>query len=63
MTPLSKEWLKVVGEAIGKTPDETLKMIGEWWYQGDTLPVINNKLTKLAEANGKKLVLVAQDNN
>ncbi len=63
MTPLSKEWLKVVGEAIGKTPDETLKMIGEWWYQGDTLPVINNKLTKLAEANGKKPVLVAQDNN
>ena len=63
MTPLSKEWLKVVGDAIGKTPEETLKMIGEWWYQGDKLPVINNKLMKLAEANGKKLVLVDKGNN
>lgn len=63
MTPLSKEWLKVVGEAIGKTPDETLKLIGEWWYQNDTLPVINQKLMRLAEANGKKLILVDQNNN
>lgn len=63
MTPLSNEWLKVVGEAIGKTPDETLKMIGEWWYQGRTLPVINNELMRLAEANGKKLILVDQCNN
>lgn len=63
MTPLSKEWLKVVGEAIGKTPDEVLKQIGEWWYQGHTLPMINNELTRLAEANGKKLVLVDQQNN
>jgi hypothetical protein len=63
MTPLSKEWLKVVGEAIGKSPDETLKMIGQWWWQGHTLPMINNELTRLAEANGKKLVLVDQQNN
>lgn len=63
MVPLSKEWLKVVGDAIGKTADDTLKMIGEWWYQGDTLPVINNKLMRLAEANGKKLVLVDQNKN
>lgn len=63
MTPLSKEWLKVVGEAIGKEPNEVLKMIGEWWYQGHTLPMINKELTRLAEANGKKLILVDQQNN
>ena len=63
MVPLSKEWLKVVGEAVGKAPDEVLKMIGEWWYQGDTLPVINAKLTRLASENGKKLILVDQTNN
>jgi hypothetical protein len=63
MVPLSKEWLKVVGEAVGKTPDEVLKMIGEWWYQGHTLPVINAKLKRLAEDNGKKLILVDQTNN
>ena len=63
MVPLSKEWLKVVGDAIGKTPDDTLKMIGEWWYQSDTLPIINKKLMRLAEANGKTLILVDQGNN
>lgn len=63
MVPLSKEWLKVVGDAIGKTPDDTLKLIGEWWYQGCTLKVINYELMKLAEANGKKLILVDQSNN
>lgn len=63
MTPLSKEWLQAVGDAIGKPPDEVLKMIGEWWYQGHTLPVINRQLERLAEDNGKKLVLVNQNNN
>lgn len=63
MTPLSKEWLQVVGDAIGKKPDEVLKMIGEWWYQGHTLLAINNELKNLASANGKKLILVDQNNN
>lgn len=63
MTPLSKEWLKVVGEAIGKEPDEVLKLVGTLWYQGHTLPMINNELARLAEANGKTLILVDQQNN
>jgi hypothetical protein len=63
MVPLSKEWLQLVGEAIGKTPDEVLKLVGEMWYQGRTLSAINNELAKLAEANGKKLILVDQQNN
>jgi hypothetical protein len=63
MTPLSEEWLQAVGEAIGKTPDEVLKMIGEWWYQGQSLLAINNELKNLASANGKRLILVDQQNN
>lgn len=63
MTPLSKEWLQAVGEAIGKTPDEVLKVIGQWWYQGQSLQAINNELKNLANANGKTLILVDQQNN
>jgi hypothetical protein len=63
MKPLDQEWLKTIAEAIGKDEHEVLMLIKSWWNQNKPLSYINAELVRLAEANGKKLILVDQDNN
>lgn len=63
MTPLDEEWMKVIAGAIGKTEDELLSLLKTWWNENRPLSYMNSQLIKLAEANGKKLVLVDQNNN
>ena len=63
MKPLDQEWLKAVAFAIGKTEQEVLALIKGWWNQNKPLSYINAELTRMAEANGKKLILVDQNNN
>ncbi len=63
MTPLDQEWLMAVADAIGKDEHDVLMLIKGWWNEGRPLSYMNAELTKLAEANGKKLILVSSINN
>ena len=61
--PLEAGWLRSVGEAIGKDPGDVLVLLKTWWNEGRTLSYMNSELVRLAETNGKKLVLVSSNNN
>jgi hypothetical protein len=63
MIPLDQEWLIVVGRAIGKSKEDVVSLIEDWWKNNKSLSFINNELIRLAEINGKKLILVDQNKN
>jgi hypothetical protein len=63
MKPLDQEWLKAIAETIGKDEHEVLMLIRGWWSENKPLSYMNAELVRLAKANGKKLILVDQNNN
>jgi hypothetical protein len=63
MKVLDSEWTKAVAYAIGKSETEVLHLIERWWNNNQSLNFINNSLMRLAEENGKKLILVDQNGN
>lgn len=63
MKVLDQEWLAAIASAIGKTEGDVLVLIKTWWNENRPLSYMNSELTRLAEANGKKLILVDQNKN
>jgi hypothetical protein len=63
MKALDQEWLKLVADAIGQTEHDVLMLIKGWWNNNRPLSYMNAELTRMAEANGKKLILVDSANN
>lgn len=63
MQALDDEWLAAVSRAIGTDPVNLHNMIYRWWRDGKSFKEIESELMRLAEANGKKLILVNTDNN